>query len=90
VAGPRGDGYRVGTRFSGAGEQQLARRSIARRPGSDRRSEAFGPRVREPRDMLIDHAIDAAEPITAIDCALAVQAAEAVVERRLSAPAPRA
>jgi hypothetical protein len=31
-----------------------------------------------------------ADPITAIDCALAVQAAEAVVERRLSAPAPRA
>ena len=38
----------------------------------------------------IDRGDPDADPIAAIDCALAVQAAEAVVERRVSAPAPRA
>ena len=49
------------------------------------------------RRTALEDALDAldrgdpdADPIAAIDCALAVQAAEAVVERRVSAPAPRA
>jgi hypothetical protein len=47
------------------------------------------------RRTALEEALDAldrgdpdADPIAAIDCALAVQAAEAVVERRVSAPAP--
>jgi hypothetical protein len=49
------------------------------------------------RHAALEDALDAldrgdpdADPIAAIDCALALQAAEAVVERRVSAPAPRA
>ena len=49
------------------------------------------------RRAALEDALDAldrgdpdADPIAAIDCALAVQAAEAVVERRLSAPVPLA
>lgn len=49
------------------------------------------------RHAALEDALDAldrgdpdADPIAAIDCALAVQAAEAVVERRLSAPVPLA
>jgi hypothetical protein len=47
------------------------------------------------RRAALEEALDAldrgdpdADPIAAIDCALAMQAAEAVVERRVSAPAP--
>jgi hypothetical protein len=47
------------------------------------------------RRTALEAALDAldrgdpdADPIAAVDCALAVQAAEAVVERRVSAPAP--
>jgi len=47
------------------------------------------------RHAALEDALDAldrgdpdADPIAAIDCALALQAAEALVERRLSAPVP--
>jgi hypothetical protein len=49
------------------------------------------------RRAALEDALDAldrgdpdADPIAAIDCALALQAAEAVVERRVSAPGPPA